>query len=170
LKTGESSYSGNTGTHLSVPLGYQVAYPHKPFCGWVGEFRHPHPFVPAAFVLCFLPFGEREQSCKARSCHWELGRVKDKCTAGIHRAGCVQTRWPGVTLSKAQGLTIRYGLGLQWNCHDVVGLPLLLYSLLVCMRKAGSHAKEKEQLPFSATEGHVDCPAVDKLNFQRRGQ
>lgn len=70
-----------------------------------------------------------------------------------------------MTLSKAQGLTTWYGLGLQQYCHGVVGLPLLLCSLSVCVQKAGPHAKEKEQLPFSTTEGCVDCPAIDKLNF-----
>lgn len=74
-------------------------------------------------------------------------------------------RWCRVTLSKVQGLTIWYGLGLQQYCHGVVGLPLLLYSSSVRMQKAESHANEKQQLPFWATEGCVDCPAVDKLNF-----
>lgn len=56
-------------------------------------------------------------------------------------------------------------LGTATYCHGMVNLPLLLYSLLVYMQKTGSHADEKEQLYFSTTEGHVDCPAVGKLNF-----
>lgn len=122
LETGESSYSGNTGTPLSVPQRYGVAYPSKPFFGWVGEFR----ISKCCICALFSPLGEKEQSCKARnwSCHWELGRDKDKCTAGVCRAGHIQARWPRVTLSKAQGLTVWCGLGWEQYCHGVVGLPL----------------------------------------------
>lgn len=142
METGESSHSGNTGTPLYVLLGYQVSYPRKPFFWLGGGIQKPHTRCICAL---FLPFGE--------------------CTAGVHHAGRVQVRRPRVTLNKAQGLTIWYGLGLQQYSHGVVGLPLLLYNLWGCVQKAESHANEKKQLPFSTTEGCVDCPAIDKLNF-----
>lgn len=77
--------------------------------------------------------------------------------AGVHHTGHVQVRWPRVTLSKAQGLTIWYDFRVSWCSGSS--------SLLLCMQKGGSCARDKEQLAFSATEGFVDCPAMDKLNF-----
>lgn len=137
---------------------------------WTG--RGVHIPLPCCICALVLPFGKREQRCKAWnwSCNWELGRDKGKCTAGVHHARHVQARWPRVRVSKAQGLTIWYGLGLQNYCHGITGHCLLLYSLLVCMEKAWSNVTGKEQLPFSATGGCEDFPAVDKLNFWRRGQ
>lgn len=61
LETGESSYSEKTLTPLSVPLWHWVAYPSKPFFGWVGEFRTP---TQAAFVLCFHPLEKGSRVAK----------------------------------------------------------------------------------------------------------
>lgn len=150
-----------------VPWDIKLLTLANHFWGGWGNSDTTAPLPPRCICALFSPFGEWEHSCKARkwSRHWELGRAKAKCTAGVCRAGHVGVRWPRVMLSKVQGLTIWYGLGLQQYCHGVVGLPLLLYSSSVRMQKAESHAKEKQQLPFWATERCVDCPAVDKLNF-----
>lgn len=42
------------------------------------------------------------------------GKGQRPIAAGVHYTGHVQVRWPRVTLSKAQGLTICYDFRLSW--------------------------------------------------------
>ncbi|KAM9565431.1 uncharacterized protein ACIB01_003959 [Guaruba guarouba] len=63
-------------------------------------------------------------------------------------------------------------MGQTWSWSLRIFLEVMsgkLSCLLVCMQKAWSDVTEKGQLPFSATEGCEDFPAVDKLNFGGEG-
>lgn len=80
---------------------------------------------------------------------WGARKGQRQMNSSVHCTECIQTRWHGMALNKAQDLTVWYYLELQYCFHGIMDI-LVLHSLLLCMQKAKSCAVKEEQLYFFA--------------------
>jgi len=147
LNAEESSQGGNSGTVSSVPLEYQIAYPRKLLSVWQGSWKTTH-LLHLCFILALWREGAEMQS-KRMVLSWGARKGQRQMNSSVHCTECIQTRWHGMALNKAQDLTVWYYLELQYCFHGIMDI-LVLHSLLLCMQKAKSCAVKEEQLYFFA--------------------